>query len=68
MLKNPIFDGIRQLESEKPAPNKIVMALDEEGVFDYSKSRDTKYKRDDYVNMLYHEIECLRSKASNYIH
>lgn len=67
-LESPVFNGIRQEECEKPAPNKINLKVYEAGAYDYTHTKEsaTKYTIDDFKQMLDKEIleiQALRSKS-----
>lgn len=47
-LKNKIFDKVRVLQLEKPAPSKIKLKIYEENVYDYEKCKPLKYSVNDY--------------------
>jgi hypothetical protein len=56
LLKNKVFDKIRNVEMERPAPFKISLEIDAEGIFDYENCKSLKYSIKDFKNILKSEI------------
>ena len=56
LLKNKLFDRIRNPEMERPAPFKISLDVDEEGSFDYENCKSLKFGIKDFKNILINEI------------
>mmetsp|Transcript_34686 Transcript_34686/g.53173 ORF Transcript_34686/g.53173 Transcript_34686/m.53173 type:complete len:96 (+) Transcript_34686:1095-1382(+) len=52
LLKNKIFDKIRDVKMEAPASSPCVLPIDEDGEFDYNEVRSTKHTNEDYIRMI----------------
>jgi hypothetical protein len=59
LLKNKIFDRIRNAEMERPAPFKISLEVDEPGTFDYENCKSLKFSIKDFKNILRNEIKII---------
>ena len=56
LLRNKVFDRIRNSEMERPAPFSICLEVDAEGIFDYENCKSLKYSIKDFKNILINEI------------
>ena len=48
LLKNKLFDKIRNVEIERPSPIKISLEIDAEEIFDYENCKSLKYSLKDF--------------------
>lgn len=61
ILKNKVFDCIRNPAMEQSAEWKIELKIDEEGTFDYDECKSLKYSVEDMKSMLFEEICIIKS-------
>ena len=59
LLKNKVFDRIRNAELEREAPFKISLEVDENGIFDYENCQSLKYNLKDLKEILKQEIKII---------
>ena len=59
LLKNKIFDNIRDPKMEEPAPFKIVLEYDEANCFDYSECKSKTHDLEDLKRIFRQEIELI---------
>ena len=60
LLKNKVFDKIRNPSLEKAAPFEISLAIDEDGAFDYDKCTSDKFSKEDYKRILANEVHIIK--------
>ena len=52
-LNSAYFDSIRKPELEKEAPYQIKLKIDEDGNFDYEKSKTLKFHNEQVIEMIF---------------
>ena len=53
IIKNKFFDDIRVIANEKRAINKLKLIVDCDDVFNYEENTFLKFKKEDYILILY---------------
>ena len=61
LLKNKVFDSIRNPDLENPAPFQIKLEIDETDAFDYEECKSLKYSMEDYKQIIFNEISIIKS-------
>lgn len=61
LLKNKVFDSIRNPLLEQAAPYQINLEIDQTGSFDYDQCKSVKYSMNDFIRILEDEITIIRS-------
>ena len=63
LLKNPVFDKIRDATQEQGAPREVSLEIDGPGVFDYEALKCTKYNKYEMLIILENEVKIIKSSA-----
>lgn len=61
LLKLPVFDSVRDVNLEKPAPWRINLEVDAEGAFDYESQRSSKFSIHHLKAKLLDEVNIIKS-------
>mmetsp|Transcript_3717 Transcript_3717/g.5608 ORF Transcript_3717/g.5608 Transcript_3717/m.5608 type:complete len:104 (-) Transcript_3717:16-327(-) len=62
LLRNPIFDKVRNAAKEAPASSCVNLEIDKKGSFSYTQMKSELFQEADYIQLLKEEVaqvECL---------
>ena len=65
LLKRKVFNRYRKTELEKPAPYKIFLEIDQEGVYDYVNVKCLKYNMANFRKMMEKEVVLMKKHNHN---